>query len=152
MDKLIATNREARRDYTILETFEAGLILVGTEVKSLRQERASLRESFARVEGEEVRLYQMHIPPYAQGNQFNVDPTRTRKLLLHKNEVKRLIGLTQQKGYTLVPLRLYFKGGYAKVEVALAKGKRQYDQREDMKRRDAQREVERALRERQKGR
>lgn len=148
--KIIITNRQARRDYTILESFEAGIALTGTEVKSLRQAKGSLRESFARVEGEEVYLYQMHIPPYEQGNIFNVEPTRKRKLLLNRSEIKRLWGLTQQKGETLIPLKLYFKRGYAKVEIAVARGKLHYDHREDMKKRDAQREVERALRERQK--
>jgi SsrA-binding protein len=147
--KIIITNRRARRDYEISESFEAGIMLTGTEVKSLRQSRGSLTDSFARVEGSGVYLYHMHIPPYEQGNMFNVDPIRTRKLLFNKSEIKRLVGLTQQKGYTLIPLKVYFKRGYAKVEVALGKGKREYDHREDIKKRDIQREVERALGERQ---
>ncbi len=150
--KIIITNRKARRDYEISESFEAGIMLTGTEVKSLRQSRGSLTDSFARVEGNGVYLYHMHIPPYEQGNIFNVDPIRTRKLLLNKNEIKRMAWLTQQKGYTLIPLKVYFKRGYAKVEVALGKGKREYDHREDIKKRDIQREVERTLTDHQKKR
>ena len=148
--KIVITNRQARRDYHILEGFEAGIILAGTEVKSLRQGGGSLKGSFARVDGGAVYLYDTHIPPYKQGNIFNVDPVRTRKLLLHKNEIKKITGLTQQKGHTLIPLKVYFKKGYAKVEIALAKGKLEYDKREDIKQKDAQREVERVLRDKQK--
>ncbi len=150
--KIVITNRQARRDYSILESLEAGIMLTGTEVKSLRQSRGSLTDSFARVEENGVYLYHMYIPPYEQGNIFNVDPIRTRKLLLNKSEINRLVRLTQQKGYTLVPLKVYFKRGYAKVEVALAKGKLEYDKREDIKKRDIQREVDRTLGERQKRR
>lgn len=148
--KIIAENRKARHDYHIEETYEAGLVLTGTEVKSLRAGKASLRDSFARVEGGEVFLHNMHISPYEKGNIYNHDPTRTRKLLLHRSEIRRLIGKTKEKGYTLIPLRLYFKGNYAKVEIALAKGKKLYDKRREIAERDARREIEKAFRERQK--
>lgn len=144
--KIIAENRKARHDYFIDEVYEAGIALVGTEVKSLRAGRANLRDSYAAVENSEVYVHNMHISPYEQGNRFNVDPKRTRKLLLHKREIRRLVGQTTQKGYTLVPLRLYFKNGRVKVEIALARGKKLYDKREDLAKRDARREMERALR------
>lgn len=145
--KVVAENRKARHDYFIEETLEAGIALRGTEVKSLRLGRASLQDSFARVENGEVVLYNMHISPYDFGNRFNHDPKRARKLLLHKSEIRKLIGRTKQRGYTLVPLRVYFSPrGLAKVELALAKGKRAYDKRQDMAERDARREIERALR------
>lgn len=144
----IATNRRARFEYHIEESYEAGLVLTGTEVKSLRSGRASLQEAFARVEAGEVWLYHLHIPPYAAGNIFNHDPLRKRKLLLHKNEVRRLFGKAQQKGYTLVPLRLYFTRGRAKLELAVARGKRAYDKRAAIARREAEREMEKAVRRR----
>ena len=144
-EKIISTNREARRDYIILESCETGIELKGTEVKSLRESRASLKDSFARCEGQEIHLYNMHINPYSHGNIFNKDPRRMRKLLLHKSEIKRLVGKVQEKGLTLIPLRLYFKHGLAKVELALAKGKKFYDKREDIKLRDAKMDIERAL-------
>jgi len=127
--QMIANNRRARHDYHIEETMEAGIVLQGTEVKSLRLGRVNLRDSFARVEKGEVFLYDMHISPYEQGNRFNHDPLRVRKLLLHKREIKRLIGKTREEGYTLIPTRLYFSRGKAKVELALAKGKKLYDKR-----------------------
>lgn len=147
--RLIATNRKARHDYTIEETYEAGIVLTGTEVKSLRAGKVSLRDSFARVHNGEVWLHNAHISPYDFGNRWNHDPTRTRKLLLHKAEIRRLIGKVQQQGLTLVPLRMYFtERGHAKVELGLARGKKKWDKREDMAKRSAQREAERALKER----
>jgi len=145
-EELIATNREARHNYHILESVEAGIELKGAEVKSLREHRANLRDSFARVEGNEIYLYNMHVSPYPQAGRFNPEPKRRRKLLLHKTEIKRLFGQLTQKGLTLVPLRLYFKRGFAKVELALAKGKKLYDKREAIRRRETQRELRRALR------
>ena len=145
-EELIATNREARHNYHILESVEAGIELKGAEVKSLREHRANLRDSFARVEGNEIYLYNMHVSPYLQAGRFNPEPKRRRKLLLHKTEIKRLFGQLTQKGLTLVPLRLYFKRGFAKVELALAKGKKLYDKREAIRRRETQRELRRALR------
>lgn len=144
--KLIATNRKARHDYHVEESVEAGLVLTGTEVKSLRSGRASIQDAFARVEGDEVWLYHMHIPPYDSGGYANHDPLRRRKLLLHGGEIRRLFGKAQQKGYTLVPLRLYFKRGVAKLELALARGKREYDRREEIARREADRQIQRAMR------
>ncbi len=140
----IAENRKARHDYHIEETMEAGIALQGTEVKSLRLGRVNLRDSYARVENGEVFLYGMHISPYEQGNRFNHDPLRVRKLLLHKREIRRLIGKTRDEGYTLVPTRLYFKNGKAKVELALAKGKKLYDKREAIAKRDAERRARQA--------
>lgn len=146
-DKIIATNRQARRDYTILETLEAGVELKGCEVKSLRSGQVNLKDSFARIEENAVLLYNMHISPYERTSHFNVEPTRVRKLLLHKEEIRRLIGKVSQKGFTLIPLRLYFsKRGFAKLELALAKGKKLYDRREEIRRREAERELRRALR------
>ncbi len=147
----IAVNRRARHNYHIEETVEGGLVLTGTEVKALRAGRASLQEAFARVERDEVWIYHMHIPPYEAGNIFNHDPMRTRKVLLHRREVSRLLGKAQQKGYTLIPMRLYFKRGLAKVELAVARGKREYDKREAIARREAQRQIERAVRRRRDG-
>jgi len=138
------TNRRARHDYHIGETFQAGIVLVGTEVKSLRQGKASLQEAFCKAEGDEVFIYGMHIPPYEQGNRFNVDPVRPRKLLLHKSEIRRIQRQLQEKGYTLVPLKLYFDKGYAKLEIGLARGKKLYDKREAIARRDAEMERRRA--------
>lgn len=149
--KVVAENRKARHDYFIEETLEAGIVLTGTEVKSLRSGKANIRDSFARVENGEVFLYDMHISPYEQGNRFNHEPKRPRKLLLHKHEIRRLIGKTREKGYTLIPLKVYFTAhGIAKVELALAKGKKLYDKREAIRERDAKREIERAFRDRQR--
>lgn len=144
MGKIVAQNRKARFDYFIFETYEVGIILSGSEVKSLRQGRASLRDSFARVEGGEVFLYNLHIPPYDQGSHFNPDPVRTRKLLLHQREIKRLIGKTQEKGLALIPLKIYFKRGWVKAEIGLAKGKKTFDKRRQIAEREAKREIERA--------
>jgi len=145
--KIVATNKKAYHDYHIEESYEAGIMLKGTEVKSLREGRANLKDSFARVENEEIFLYNCHISPYSHGNIANHDPLRTRKLLMHKVEIQRLMGKMMQKGYTLLPLKIYFKDGKAKVELALAKGKKQYDKREDIKKRDAAREMEKAFKE-----
>ena len=142
----VATNRRARHDFTILESFEVGIELKGTEVKSLRGHKASLSDSFARIDGGELFLYNMHVSPYEFGSYTNVDPKRRRKLLAHKNQIIRLVGHTSQKGMTLIPLKVYFKHGMAKVELAIAKGKRQYDKREVIKKREAKREIERRFR------
>jgi SsrA-binding protein len=142
-EKIIAINRKARHDYEILESFEAGMALTGTEVKSLREGRVNLKDSYARVENGEVFLVNSHISPYSHGNIQNHEPLRERKLLLHKSEIKRLRGKTEERGLTLVPLKIYFVRGRAKVELALARGKKQYDKREQIKRRDADREIER---------
>jgi len=142
--KVIASNRKARHDYTILDTYEAGVSLMGTEVKSLRLGRASLADAFATVDDGEVWLRNLHIPEYVQGTWTNHTPRRTRKLLLHKGEILRLIGKTKEGGLALVPLSMYFKDGKVKVELALAKGKKTYDKRQDLAKRDAQREIARA--------
>ena len=145
--KIIAENRKARRDYFIVDEYEAGLVLKGTEVKSLRQGRANLKDSYARIKDGEVFVYQMHIAPYPFAFYDNHDPLRPRKLLLHKQQIKRLYGKVNEKGHSLVPLRLYFKGGKVKILLALAKGKRKYDKREAIKRRDEQRDLEREIKE-----
>lgn len=144
----IATNRRASHDYFIEETYEAGIVLQGTEIKSIRAGRVNLKDSFARVHNGEVFIYNMHISPYEQGNRFNHDPVRTRKLLLHKKEINKLIGQTQQKGYAIVPLKLYIKNGFAKLLIGIGKGKKLYDKREDLKQKAMKREVERAMKER----
>ncbi len=145
--KIITDNRKARHDFHIEETYEAGIVLAGTEVKSLRAGQANLKDSFARVDNGEVFLFNAHISPYDQGNRFNHEPRRTRKLLMNKYEIRKLIGRVQEKGLTLVPLKMYFKNGRAKVQLALAKGKKLYDKRDDMAARDAKRDMERAFRE-----
>ena len=150
--KLIAQNRKARHDYTILDTYEAGIMLTGTEVKSLRAGRASLVDGFATISDGEIWLQGVHIPEYTQGTWTNHMPRRTRKLLLHRAEISRLIGKTREGGFTLVPLQLYFSDGKVKVELALAKGKKTYDKRQDLAKRDAQREMSRAAGLRAKGR
>ncbi len=150
--KVIATNKKAYHDYFVDETFETGIALTGTEVKSLRENRASLRDAFATVRDGEVWLHHVHISPYSHGNRSNVDPDRARKLLLHKSEIRYLIGKTKERGYTLVPLKMYFtEANIAKVELGLARGKKQYDKRASIAERDQQRDVERAMRDRQKG-
>ena len=145
-DKIVATNRHARFEYSILESLEAGIALTGTEVKSLRTGKASLNNSFARIEGNEVFLHSMHIAPYAFGNIANPDPLRPRKLLLHKKEIRRLVEEVSAKKLMLIPLKAYFKGGLVKVEIALAKGKKLYDKRATIKKRDSDRELKRVLR------
>jgi SsrA-binding protein len=146
--KVIARNRRARHEYHIEDVFEAGLVLTGTEVKSLRAGRASLAEGFAQISDHEAWLHNVHIPEYTQGTWTNHEPRRTRKLLMHRKEIDKLAAETAERGLTLVPLSLYFKDGKAKVELALARGKRTYDKRHDLARRDAAREVDRALRRR----
>lgn len=149
--KLIAQNRRARHDYSVLDTLEAGLVLQGTEVKSLREGRANLTEAFAQIDNGEAWLHNCHIPEYTQGTYNNHNPRRKRKLLLHAGEIVRLIGKTRESGLTLIPLSLYFSNGRAKVEIALARGKRDYDRRQDLAERDASREMQRALGRRSKG-
>jgi SsrA-binding protein len=144
--KVIAENRKARHDYFIEETLEAGIALTGTEVKSLRAGRANLKDSYAQVIDGEMMLISMHISPYEQGNRYNVDPLRNRKLLLHRNEINRLYGKVKQQGLALIPLKLYFKKGRVKVELALGRGKKLYDKRDAMAEKDARRDVERTLR------
>ncbi|MCQ8192201.1 SsrA-binding protein SmpB [Streptomyces rugosispiralis] len=143
--KLIAQNKKARHDYHILDTYECGLVLTGTEVKSLRQGRASLADGFAQLDGGEAWLHNVHIPEYSQGTWTNHSARRRRKLLLHRAEIDKLLGKTQETGHTLVPLALYFKDGRAKVEVALAKGKKEYDKRQTLREKQDRREAERAI-------
>ncbi len=149
--KLIAQNKKARHDYHLDDVYEAGLVLMGTEVKSLRAGRASLVDAFAQVSDGEIYLHAVHIPEYAHGTWTNHEPRRTRKLLLHRGEIDRLIGKVKESGLTLVPLSLYFSDGWAKVEVGLARGKRSYDKRQDLAKRDAEREISRAVGRRRKG-
>ena len=144
--EVFATNHKARRDYEILETLEAGLVLQGTEIKSIRQHQVSIDDSFARIDGGEAFLYNMHISPYAQGGRFNVDPVRLRKLLLHRREIERWGGVLTQKRVTLIPLRLYQQHGLVKVELALGKGKRVFEKRDRLREREADREIQRRLR------
>ena len=141
--KLIVNNKKAYHDYFIEDTYEAGIALAGTEVKSLRMGRCSVKEAFIRVENSEVYIYQMHISPYEKGNIFNKDPLRVRKLLLHKNEINKLMGQVAQKGFAIVPLKVYFKGSLVKVEIGLARGKKLYDKRQDIAKKDQRREAER---------
>ena len=143
--KVVAKNRKARFNYEILETYEAGIELKGTEVKSVRASKVNLTEGFISIDNGEAFLKQVHISPYEQGNIFNVDPVRVRKLLLHKREIKKLIGETAQKGFTLVPVSMYFKNGRVKLSVGLVRGKNTHDKRQDMAKKDAQRNIERAM-------
>ncbi|MDR6225666.1 SsrA-binding protein SmpB [Desmospora profundinema] len=149
--KVVARNKKALHEYHVEDTFEAGIVLTGTEIKSIRQGRVNLKDSYALINKGEVFLLNMHISPFEQGNRFNHDPTRTRKLLLHNREIAKLIGLTQQKGYTLVPLDLHLRNGFAKVQLALAKGKKLHDKRQAVAKRDADREIRRQLKERMRG-
>jgi SsrA-binding protein len=144
-ERSIAENRKAYHDYHLLETFEAGMALLGTEVKAIREGRVNLRDSFGRVEDGEVFLYNVHISPYSHRGSSDHEPTRRRKLLLHRQEIQKLIGKTVQRGMTLVPVRMYFKNGRVKVSMSLAKGKQSYDKRETIKRREAERETRAAL-------
>ena len=141
--KLIANNKKAYHDYFILDTYETGISLAGTEVKSLRMGKCSIKESFVRIENGEVFIYGMHISPYEKGNIFNKDPLRPRKLLLHKYEINKLLGKTKEKGIAIVPLKVYFKGSLVKVEIGLAKGRKLYDKRQDIAKKDQQREASR---------
>jgi SsrA-binding protein len=146
--KVVAVNRKARHDYFIEETCDAGICLAGTEVKSIRAGKVNLQDSFAKIENGELWLFNMYIAPYEQGNRFNLEPRRPRKLLMHRFEIARLAAKTQQKGLTLVPLQVYFERGYAKIEIGLARGKRQYDKRDAIAEREADREARRELAER----
>lgn len=148
--KIAAENRKARHDYHIHETFETGMVLQGTEVKSLRAGKANLKDSYAQIKDGEMFLHNMHVSPYEQGNIFNHDPLRPRKLLLHKPEIVKLFSKTREKGYTLVPLKIYFSRGRAKLELALVSGKKNYDKRQDLADRAAKRDMDRALKDRQK--
>lgn len=143
--KLVANNKKAYHDFFIEEKYEAGLVLHGTEVKSLRMGKCSIKEAFIRIENGEVYIYGMHINPYEKGNIFNKDPLRVRKLLLHRQEIRKLIGNSSEKGYTIVPLQVYFKDGRAKIEIGLAKGKKLYDKRQDIAKKDQKREAEKEL-------
>ena len=143
--KLIAQNKKARHDYSIIDTMEAGMVLQGTEIKSIRNSRINLKDGFVRVRNGEAFLYNVHISPYEQGNIFNHDPLRTRKLLLHKKQIARPVGETKNAGVTIDPLKVYIKNGYAKVLIGLAKGKKSYDKREDLKRKDVDRQIDRTL-------
>ncbi|MCM3708188.1 MULTISPECIES: SsrA-binding protein SmpB [Bacillaceae] len=148
--KMVAQNKKAYHDYAIEETYEAGIVLQGTEIKSIRAGKVNLKDSYARIQNNELFLFGMHVSPYEQGNRYNHDPLRTRKLLLHRKEISKLIGESKEVGYSIVPLKMYLKNGYAKVLIGLARGKKKYDKREDLKKKEAKREVERAFRERQK--
>ena len=144
-DRDIAVNRRARHEFHIEETLEAGIVLLGSEIKALREGKANLKDSYGRIEGDEVWLWNAHISPYAPASQFGHEPTRTRKLLLHREEISRLTGKVKERGLTLVPLRLYFKRGRAKVELALARGKKHHDKRDAIRERDVRREIDRAM-------
>ena len=146
--KTIAQNKKARHEYFVIESFEAGIELVGTEVKSLRAGGVNLKDSWCSIENGELYVKQMHISPYDHGNLFNRDPLRERRLLMHKREMNRLFGLVEQKEYTLIPLSVYFKGSRVKMQLGLCKGKKLYDKREDAAKRDAKREIDRAIKER----
>lgn len=148
--KVLATNRKARHEYFIEEALEAGIVLVGTEVKSIRMGKINVKEGYAQIDGEEVFLHGVHISPYEKGNIYNKDPLRVRKLLLHKKEIRKLIGYIKQKGYTLIPLEIYLKNGRVKVSIGVAKGKATHDKRRDIAKRDANRNIQKALRQRQK--
>lgn len=149
-EKPIAQNRKASHDYFIEETYEAGIVLKGTEIKSIRAGRVSLKDAHVRILNGEAQLINMHIAPYEQGNRFNHDPTRTRKLLLHRHQIDKLYGQVQQQGYTLVPLRLYIKKGFAKVLIGLGRGKKLHDKRDDLKQKQMKRDIDRAIRDMQK--
>lgn len=149
--KLVANNKKAYHDYFIEEKYEAGLVLHGTEVKSLRMGKCSIKEAFIRIENGDVYAYGMHISPYEKGNIFNKDPLRPKKLLLHKQQIRKLIGSSAEKGYTLVPLQVYFRDGRAKIEIGLARGKKLYDKRQDIAKKDQRREAEKELKIRLKG-
>ena len=148
--KVIAKNKKARYDYEILSTYEAGLVLMGTEIKSIRQGRIQLKDGYARIQGNEAFLHDVYIAPYPNAGPFNHDPTRPRKLLLHKREIRRLFGKIQEKGLALIPLSVYLKNSKAKVELGIGRGKRKYEKREAIKRQDARREIQRTLRQRTK--
>lgn len=142
--KIVAKNRKARHDYNIEETYEAGIVLAGTEVKSIRQGKMNLKDSYANIKDGEVYIYNLHISPYEQGNIYNVDPIRPRKLLLNKREIRKLIGYITREGYSLIPLRAYLKNGLVKLELSVAKGKKLYDKRHDIAKKEAERRMQRA--------
>ena len=150
-ENLIAQNKKARHDYFVEETFEAGLVLVGTEIKSVRDHGVQLVDAHVRVKDDEAWVHNMHIAEFKGGNRFNHVPDRTRKLLLHKKEISKLIGAQQQAGYSLIPLKLYLKNGYAKLLIGVCKGKKNYDKRQDLKAKDAKRDIERALKAQSRG-
>jgi SsrA-binding protein len=143
--RVVASNRKARHEYEIMETFEAGLVLKGPEVKSLREGKVGFQDAFARLEGGEVWLHSLHISPYEQANRYNEDPLRPRKLLLHRQEIRKLVGKVEEKGLTMIPLEIYFRGSFAKVKVALARGRKLYDKREKLKRKTQENEARRAM-------
>ena len=145
-NSIIAKNPTARHNYDIIDTYEAGIVLTGTEIKSIRQGKVNLKDSYATIKNGEAYIYSMHISPYEHGNIFNKDPMRDRKLLLTKNEIRKLVGLINQKGYTLVPISLYFQGSFVKVELGVGKGKKVYDKREALKKKDMNREIKKELR------
>ncbi len=149
--QIVAVNRRARHDYDIIETYDAGLVLTGAEIKSIRAHRVSIREAYAQIERGEAWLHNMHISPYEAGGHYNPDPRRSRKLLLHRREIDKLLGRTLERGFTIVPLQLYLQRGYAKVQLGLARGRRQYDKRKAIAAREARREADRAFAERQRG-
>ncbi len=149
-NSLIADNRKARHDFHIHETYEAGIALTGTEIKSIRQGKLNLKDGFCRIENGELLLYQVHISPYEQGNRFNHEPERTRKLLMHRSEIHKLLGQVKEKGYSLIPLNFHFSRGYVKVTVGLVTGKKLYDKRQDMAERDAKRDIAKRVKEQQK--
>ncbi|MGN8645350.1 SsrA-binding protein SmpB [Gracilibacillus sp. HCP3S3_G5_1] len=146
--RVIAQNKKANHDYFIEETFEAGLVLQGTEIKSIRAGRVNLKDSFATIKQGEAYIHNMHISPYEQGNRYNHEPTRARKLLLHRKQIDKLIGESQQAGYSIIPLKVYIKNGFAKVLIGLGKGKKKYDKREDLKQKQAKRDMDRAIKDR----
>lgn len=145
MSNLVAKNPVARHNYNIIDTIEAGIVLTGTEIKSIRSGRVNLKDSYASIQNGEVYIHSMHISPYEHGNIFNKDPLRDRKLLLNKNEIRKLVGQIKQKGYTLVPISLYFKGSFVKVELGIGTGKKLYDKREDLKKKDAELYIKRHM-------
>lgn len=147
---ILARNRKANFDYAIEETIEAGIVLQGTEIKSIRAGKAQLKEAFVQIRNNEAWIVNMHISPYEQGNRFNHDPTRSRKLLLNKRQINQLIGKTKQQGYTIVPIQIHLKNGFAKVLIGVGKGKKDYDRREDLKRKEAKRDMARALKDNQR--
>ena len=144
-ERPLAQNRKASHDYFIEETYEAGIVLQGTEIKSIRSRKVSLNDAHVRILNGEAQLINMHIAPYEQGNRYNHDPTRTRKLLLHRSQIDNLVGLTQRQGYTIVPLKLYIKNGFAKLLIGLGRGKKQYDKRHDLKEKQMKRDIDRAM-------
>lgn len=148
--KVVAKNKKATHDYFIEEMYEAGIVLTGTEIKSIRAGKANIKDAYARIKNGEIFLWNAHISPYEQGNRYNHDPLRTRKLLLQKKQIAKLIGTTKEQGYTLVPLKIHIKNGFAKLLIGVGKGKKNYDKRQALKEKDAKRQIEKAFRERQK--